>query len=83
MHTELELCNQVSIIFCFFLLHFPTYPSHTEITKNTFALSTSNTPVFDLSGSRITVHLRQLQLRLSACALWESCVADDEAQCLS
>jgi hypothetical protein len=60
-----------------------TYSCHAEITEDTTSLTTSNTSVLDLGGTGVAVHLRQLQLSLGAGALWQECVADDVAECLS
>jgi hypothetical protein len=60
-----------------------TYSCHTEVTEDTASLTTSNTSVLDLGWTSVAVHLRQLQLGLGAGALWQKCVADNVAECLS
>jgi hypothetical protein len=47
-----------------------TYPGHAKGTEDTPPLAANGTPVLDLRAARVAVHLRQLQLRLDACALW-------------
>lgn len=64
-------------------VHTELVSCHAEVTENTLSLASSNASVLDLGGAGVAVHLRQLQLSLSARALWQKCVADDVAKCLS
>lgn len=47
-----------------------THTSEPKVTEDTSSLSSHNTPVLDLRESCVAVHLRQLELGLSAHSLW-------------
>ena len=60
-----------------------THPGNLEVSENTTRYITSNTPVLDLRGSRVAVHLGELELCLRACTEREGSIPDDVAEGLS
>jgi hypothetical protein len=60
-----------------------THPTHSKFPEDTSRLSPLDTSVPNLRRPRVCVHLAELQLCLCSCSLWELCVANDVAECLS
>lgn len=56
------------------------YSCHAEVSKDTLPLATGDTPVLDLRGPSVAVHLRELKLRLGPRALREHRVANHISQ---
>lgn len=83
MHTELVLCVYCQSKFWPCLRAWKSYSGHTEVAENTTAFTTGDTPVDDLRGAGVAVHLSELELGLRAGALREGGVADDVSECLS
>lgn len=58
----------------------PTHPRHLEVPENTALLAAENTPVVDLRGPCVGVHLGELELGDGARAGGQRRVADDVAE---
>lgn len=59
---------------------YSTYPRHSKVSHYTPSLSTHDTPISYLHGSRVAVHLSELELRLRSRSLREGGVADHESE---
>jgi hypothetical protein len=57
-----------------------TYSRHLEVPQHTSSLSSLYTSIPYLRWSRVAMHLRQLQLGLSAGSLGKTQVADDVSE---
>lgn len=69
-------------IFSLQIIH-PTHPCHAKIPENPSSLPPHDTPIPDLRGPGVAMHLAELELRLCPRALRQGCVADEVAEGLS